>query len=248
MLRHVVLSAVSAIALTASANAADMYVPGPAGGLKDTYVPGVEWTGFYLGAGGGGGATSSDVKAAALLNGFPISAEADGLGGMGGFGTLQVGYDRQIMPRVVIGAFFDYDFDRIDSSFKASAGGFSYNAPFNLTDSWTVGGRLGYLVNPNTLVYALGGYTEAKFDLPAGTHNSTFSGYTVGAGIETNVTGNWFLKGEYRFTGLDEQTIFQYNHAIRPNLHVDVTDQPDIQTGRLVLSYKFNPFGYEPLK
>ena len=39
---------------------------------------------------------------------------------MGGFGTVQVGYDRQLDRRFVVGAFFDYDFASIDS--KLSAG------------------------------------------------------------------------------------------------------------------------------
>lgn len=240
MFRRMILASVGVIALSATASAADMYTaPAGPGGYKDAYVPALTWTGFYLGVGGGGGATSQDLTA--KLNSFAL-AEANGIGGMGGFGTVQVGYDRQIMPRIVVGAFFDYDFDSIDSSVKLLNGAASFS--FNLTDMWTVGGRIGYLVNPNTLVYALAGYTEAKFDLPAGASNNTFSGYSVGAGLETSLTGNWFLKGEYRFTSLDTQTIFEVGRRYNFN----VTDQPDIQTGRLVLAYKFNPFGYEPLK
>jgi outer membrane immunogenic protein len=236
-----------------AAYAADIYA---GGGLKDApvYAPGISWTGFYLGVGGGGGATSSDARADAsigLLSGF---AEANGIGGMGGFGTVQVGYDRQLDHHFVVGAFFDYDFASIDSSLS---GGLSWNghtflsgsAPFNLTDSWTVGGRVGYLVNPNTLFYGLAGYTEAHFDLPTGAQNSTFSGWTAGAGIETNLGGSWFLKGEYRYTSLDQQTLYAGSIVLDEHtLHYRVTDQPDIQTGRLVLTYKFNPFGYEPLK
>ncbi len=237
MLRNVLIGLVSSLALISAANAADMYAS-PVGGLKDVpaYIPGVEWTGFYLGAGGGGGATSQDLK---ILAPWGTLAEANGIGGMGGFGTVQIGYDRQFSPRFLAGVFADYDFSAIDSkvSFFNGAGSFA----FNLNDSWTVGGRLGYLLNPNTLAYALGGYTQATFDLPVGTHNSTFEGYTVGAGLETNVTGNVFLKAEYRFTGLDTQTIFK-------EWCFKVTDQPDIQTGRLVLTYKLNPIGYEPLK
>ncbi len=244
------LTLTSVVAL-ASANAADMYVPGPAGpgGYKDgpAYV-GVDWTGFYLGAGGGGGATSQDLKASETIRTRTDFAEADGLGGMGGFGTVQIGYDRQFLPRWVAGVFADFDFDSIDSSFKVGGPGGTLKFPFNLTDSWTVGGRLGYLVNPNTLVYGLGGYTEAKFDLPSGTHNSTFSGFSAGAGIETSLGGPWFLKGEYRFTGLDSQTIFLKNSNCDGTCSFKVTDQPDVQTGRLVLTYKFNPIGYEPMK
>jgi outer membrane immunogenic protein len=259
-MRHVVLGFVSAAALAVSAHAADIYTPAPVGGMKDEYVPGINWTGFYLGAGGGGGATSQDLKAifsSAAGGGGSAFAEADGIGGMGGFGTLQVGYDRQFLPRWVAGVFFDYDFDSIDSSFKVGATGLgTLKFPFNLTDQWTVGGRVGYLVNPYTLVYGLGGYTEAHFDLPTGTHNGTFSGFSAGAGIETNLMGSWFLKGEYRFSGFESQTIFGAdfgacsvgNVRVSPCNHFRVTDQPDVQTGRLVLSYKFNAFGSEPLK
>jgi len=243
----------AALGMGGTAYAADLN----GGSLKDApaYIPANTWTGFYLGAGGGGGATSSDIKGSATLNKLAGTAEANGLGGMGGFGTVQVGYDRQLDQHFVVGAFFDYDFDSIDSKLSA---GLSYkgntliggSASFNLTDSWTAGGRAGYLVNANTLVYGLAGYTEAQFDLPKGAHNGTFTGWTAGAGIETNLGGSWFLKGEYRFTQLDQQTLYSGNIRISENqsLVYKVTDQPDIQTGRLVLTYKLGSFGPESLK
>jgi outer membrane immunogenic protein len=205
---------------------------------------------------GGAGAINSDIKGEATL--FKVitgTAEANGLGGTGGFGTVQVGYDRQLDQHFVVGAFFDYDFASIDSKLSAGLGvngntHISGSASFNLTDSWTAGGRAGYLVNANTLVYGLAGYTEAQFDLPKGAHNSTFTGWTAGAGIETNLGGSWFLKGEYRFTQLDKQTIYSgsLGNVNYPLLTYKVTDQPDIQTGRLVLTYKLNAFGPESLK
>ena len=242
----------AALGMGGTAYAADL----SGGSLKDApaYIPANTWTGFYLGAGGGGGATSSDIKGSATVFNVTGTAEANGLGGMGGFGTVQVGYDRQLDQHFVVGAFFDYDFDSIDSKLSAglSAGGHSLSgsASFNLTDSWTAGGRAGYLVNANTLVYGLAGYTEAQFDLPKGAHNGTFTGWTAGAGIETNLGGSWFLKGEYRFTQLDQQTLYSGSICINEDktLNYKVTDQPDIQTGRLVLTYKLNAFGPESLK
>ena len=167
----------------ATAQAADL---NSGGSLKDApmYMPASTWTGFYLGAGGGGGATSSDVK---LDIGKNNLVDANGIGGMGGFGTVQIGYDRQLDQHFVAGVFADYDFASIDSKVSFINGKLSL--PFNLTDTWTVGGRVGYLVNTNTLVYGLAGYTEAHFDLPKGTSNSTFSGWTAGAGIETALAG-----------------------------------------------------------
>ncbi len=244
----------AALGMGGTAYAADLN----GGSLKDApaYIPANTWTGFYLGAGGGAGAINSDIKGeATLFNALKGTAEANGIGGMGGFGTVQVGYDRQLDQHFVVGAFFDYDFASIDS--KLSAGLSIFNTPvvggsasFNLTNSWTAGGRAGYLVNANTLVYGLAGYTEAQFDLPKGAHNGTFTGWTAGAGIETNLGGSWFLKGEYRFTQLDQQTL--YSGSLKQDgrtwLTYKVTDQPDIQTGRLVLTYKLNSFGPESLK
>ena len=103
-------------------------------------------------------------------------------------------------------------------------------------------------MNPNTLVYGLGGYTEAHFDMPLGL-NGDFTGWTAGAGIETNLGGSLFLKGEYRFTQLDEKTLASGSLKVeRSTLNYKVTDQPDIQTGRLVLTYKLNTTGFEPQK
>ena len=242
MQKTIFAAALAATIGMGSAQAADLRTTGS---LKDApeYVPASTWTGFYLGAGGGIGATSSDLKA---LSGSYTVAEANGIGGMGGFGTVQVGYDRQLDQHFVAGVFADYDFASIDSKLSLFNGHISF--PFNLTDSWTVGGRVGYLVNANTLVYGLAGYTEAHFDLPHGAQNNTFSGWTAGAGIETSLGGPLFLKGEYRFTQLGEQTTLHPNSELRASHCGKVTDQPDIQTGRLVLVYKLNTTDYAPLK
>ncbi len=234
---------VAAFALAAfSAQAADMYVP--VSGMKD--VPEVLplWSGFFVAGGGGGGAFKGDVSVPAVPVGI------NGLGGMGGFGTVQAGYDLQIAQRFVGGAFFDYDFAAIGSRITGAATALGIpllpnTMHLNLTGSWTAGGRFGYLVNPSTLVYGLGGYTEAYFSYTEGTlANSTFAGWTAGGGIETNLGGSWFLKGEYRFTELDRRTIVS---AVAGN-NIQVTFQPDVQTGRLALSYKLNPFGSGPLE
>ncbi len=255
MQKTLAAAALAAVLGIGGAHAADL---NSGASMKDGpfYAPAQSWTGFYLGAGGGGGATSSNLKGVVDIANFAAFAGADGLGGMGGFGTVQVGYDRQLDRRFVVGAFFDYDFASIDSKLRGSVGlgdeTYSLNLPFNLTDSWTAGGRAGYLVNPSTLVYGLAGYTEAHFDLPQGAHNSDFSGWTAGAGIETGLGGPWYLKGEYRFTQLDKRTLYS-GSLLAPldeerSVNYKVTDQPDIQTGRLVLAYKLNAFNFEPLK
>lgn len=214
-----------------AASAADIYAPG---GLKDgpAYVPETSWTGFYVGVGVGGAGVNHDLK-------FGRIAELDGLSGNGVFGTVEVGYDRQF-GNIVGGIFFNYDF--ADVSTDISVAGQTASAKLN--DTWSVGGRLGYLVNPGTLAYALAAYTEANIDFPFGIKTDSFSGYSVGGGLETKLGGNWFLKGEYRFTRLDTETLASLGRNFR------ITDDVDLQTARLVLSYKGNFFdsGYAPLK
>ena len=225
----------AALGMGANAHAADMY---SSGGMKDGPIAVVEntWTGFYVGVGLGGAAVNHDIT---ISDRWGDSAELNGIGGTGIFGTVEVGYDRQF-GRIVGGIFFDYDFADLSSDFKIDG---TTVASIKLNDMWSVGGRIGYLVNPDTLAYFLAAYTQANFDLPSGLRGGNPDGYSLGGGLETKLGGNWFLKGEYRFTVLNTDTIFS-SYCYR------VTDQTDIQTGRLVLSYKADIFGrdYTPLK
>src|SRR5579864_4625414 len=87
MFRRFVLTSVSVLALTAAANAADIYVPGPAGpgGYKDAWYP--TWAGFYIGVNGGYAWSDHSDK-------FAV-APFTGLDPQGGFGGGQIGYNWQ---------------------------------------------------------------------------------------------------------------------------------------------------------
>jgi outer membrane immunogenic protein len=73
----------------------------------------------------------------------------------------------------------------------------------------TVRGRAGFLVSPKVLVYATGGlaYGEVKSSeiiggLTGFSSSNTKAGYTVGAGIEGVIGGNWTAKLEYLYVDL----------------------------------------------
>ena len=75
--------------------------------------------------------------------------------------------------------------------------------------SWTAGGRLGYLVAPDTLVYMLAGYTTTSFNPVSynifsqvtGTASlPDFHGVTVGGGFEKLIFDNFSARAEYRNT------------------------------------------------
>ncbi len=253
------------VGVAGAANAADIYSPTS---LKDgpVFAAPETWTGFYLGLGAGGGFVNNDIKGSID---HLVSAELNGVSSEGVFGTVQVGYDRQF-GRFVGGVFFNYDFGD-DISTKANlnilSGFATANASIKEQDSWSAGGRLGYLVNNDTLVYGLAAYTEANFKYSAGAsifgHNIgsvsksfTPSGYSVGAGIETKLGGNWYLRGEYRFTQLDTQTLLSGSTWVgnvdnAKKVGYKITNDADVQTVRAVLSYKTSLFGGDlpvPLK
>ena len=159
-----------------------------------------------------------------------------------GFGTVQAAYDQRI-GNFVIGAFGDFDFypdhpsesatDPVNGSLHFTFNGFQFTPNFpvanyasvssnvQLENTWSVGGRVGYLVAPNTLLYALGGYTQAKFDgqvnlsyfnLFTGPQTLSLNvpdelrGYFVGAGGEMKVASNIALRLEYRYANYRGET------------------------------------------
>ena len=84
-------------------------------------------------------------------------------------------------------------------------------AKLDINNKWSIGGRLGFLASPGTLLYVSGGFTQVsmsdlKFAISGPIEATTsvsipnFSGGFVGAGAETKLTEHISLRGEYRFT------------------------------------------------
>nr|AGU10046.1 Outer membrane protein beta-barrel domain [uncultured organism] len=75
-----------------------------------------------------------------------------------------------------------------------------------------VGGRLGFVVGSRALVYAKGGYTNARFNTEYDTATSsidahdTVDGWRLGAGTEVKLNDKVYLKGEYRFSKYDSDS------------------------------------------
>ena len=209
------------------------------------------WTGFSIGVGGGGGSLVSDlsVTPGTLVPPGLFSAGLDGIGADGAFGTVSAGLDYQINPQLVIGAFVDYDFADIATKFDANLFGTTINAQTKLEDVWTIGGRIGFLPSPSTLVYGLAGYSHASVtDLTITTSTGftgvigvpSFDGWTVGGGIETMIFKNVSLKGEYRYTQFDQKSLDLETLIPGASTFVDVKSEPSLQTGRVSINYKFN--------
>lgn len=112
-----------------------------------------------------------------------------------------VGYDYKLTPRVVVGA---------QAEFNLPIGGRVTDDVYAIQPKRSIdlSVRTGYLVNPQTLVYARGGfvYQRDRADIiPAQvSFNSNQNGWMVGAGVERAVTPNVTARLEYRYTDLSE--------------------------------------------
>ena len=74
-----------------------------------------------------------------------------------------------------------------------------------------LGARVGFPLNPTTMAYAKGGYTNARIDTRY-TQGSTevrdhtdLDGFRLGAGLEHQIGANTYIKGEYSYSN--------YGHA-----------------------------------
>ncbi|MEW6639448.1 MAG: outer membrane beta-barrel protein [Pseudomonadota bacterium] len=215
-----IIGAVVALAGTVlaagSASAADLparvYTKAP-----PMVVQAYNWTGFYIGvnAGVGFGRSKTDLAVPGL--GDPTSR----VGGLGGLGGGQIGYNWQYgnlfgLGNIVLGLEADIqgaglEDNRTCAFFCAPGSGAAINQKLD----WfgTARGRLGLATGP-VLSYVTGGfaYGEVKTtitDLTGATVPATFSknrsGWTIGSGVEAALGGNWTGKIEYLYVDLGTQ-------------------------------------------
>ena len=160
-------------------------------------LPHYNWTGFYVGINGGGGFGRSSFNSPNATTGnFNVS------GGLVG-GTI--GYNYQ-MGQTVFGIEGDMDWAHIKGSHACAV-----TFVCQTQSHWlgTVRGRVGYAYD-RFLPYVTGGL--AVGDIKADTvgfgtaSNTTKTGWTLGAGVETQITGAWSAKVEYDHVDLGTTT------------------------------------------
>ncbi|NBW75213.1 MAG: porin family protein [Sphingomonadaceae bacterium] len=116
-----------------------------------------------------------------------------------------IGFDAAVGDNFVVGA----EAELTDSTAKAVNDGVPNT--FNLGRVETgrdiyVGARAGFVVGEKMLVYAKGGYTNARYNLVGtdGTVNLDqrldTDGWRAGAGVEMALSKNAFVKAEYRYS------------------------------------------------
>jgi outer membrane immunogenic protein len=179
-------------------------------------VAAANWSGFYLGGnfGSGYGRDRSTLSVAAIASRDEFNLAPDGF-----IGGAQAGYNWQVANWVfgveadIQGSSLQDDKTCVLTCSAVVAEAYDARLPW----FGTVRGRLGYSVG-STLFYATGGYAYGNVETRitnntfAGIVNNTFettkSGWTAGAGIETPFTllgllgPNWTTKTEYLYVDL----------------------------------------------
>lgn len=128
-----------------------------------------------------------------------------------GYG-VQLGYDVDL-GGVVLGAEAEYS----DSSAKTEFSdgdfeGFGFGSVETGRDLY-FGARIGAKVGPDAMIYAKGGYTNAKYDVLSNDGTTEFTqdidtdGYRIGAGAEYALSNNAFVKLEYRYSNYSDAEI-----------------------------------------
>jgi outer membrane immunogenic protein len=198
-------------------------------------VPVANWTGCYIAGSVGYGLFDNETQG--FITGPPVTtftAEHD-LGGRGWLAGGGGGCDYQFgfgggggifgTGQFVIGFLGDYYWSDMRGNRPSPSSNF-----FGLGDSgqekvdsqWAVGGRVGWLVNPNTLTYFSGGYTEARltgigdFALSAAAGGPAF----LGVSLPGRTVQGWFLGGgvEYQsgwIPGLTWKTEYRFSEYNR---------------------------------
>lgn len=136
------------------------------------------------------------------VNNIDFSAKSDGFA-YGG----QIGYDFRAGTSVVVG---------LEAALTGRSGDASI-AGFDISTGRTINvtGRLGYLVDPQGLLYARGGYSNARFSADDGFDGGSINrdGYTIGAGYERMLGTNVSARLEYNYSNFgSENAVDDFNN------------------------------------
>lgn len=187
-----------------AASAADLPMKAPAP-LPVVY----NWTGCYLGGNIGGVWGKSNIN----IPGYPSNFDINNSSFIGG-GQLGCNYQ---MQQFVIG--IEGNWDGMDLNGDALSGG-AASERYSVKWTWeaSIRGRIGWApINTPWLFYFTGGASWAHLNdanfvpglVTTNSQSGTHDGWTVGGGVEYQLTPNWILGVEYRYSQYQTKT-YQY--------------------------------------
>lgn len=163
------------------------------------------FNGPFIGVQGG---WQQDRQSLTVTDSTGVSKASQNKDGFGYGG--QIGYDFRLTPQVVLGAEVDLT-GRTGKSFLSGS-------DLELKQGRTIAAtaRLGYIVGSQGLVYARGGYANARYTLRNATNeiSENRDGFQVGAGYEQQLMRNVSARIEYAYS--------QFGNDNQPGLAADL--------------------------
>ena len=226
------------IAAATPAFAADL-APAPMEPVAPVYVP-FNWSGFYVGAdiGYSWASADADVDGPLFAGTVSLSPDADGV-----VGGVYVGYNAQF-NQIVVGI-------EADIEATSNSGDDNLSDIFNLRASadqnWqgSIRARLGWAID-NFMPYITGGVAFSDWDIDSNisdpilgdfhfSDSKSFTGWTIGAGLDYAFTPNLIGRLEYRYTDWGDADF--HNDFLGVDFHRDSSINES--TVRLGVAYKF---------
>lgn len=196
-----------------------VYEPAPVQQVANDF-----WSGLFIGGALGIGITQHQFSG--NFDSVDRLEFSHDLGEHGGLASIQIGYVVAMSERTYVGATFDYTIFDVNATSHTQylVGGqqVTVDQEIGPESMMTIGGRIGVLANENTQFYGMLGWSRASFDethsyngggvfaglSSAGTSSYEVDGATIGIGMETRLGERTSLGVEYRYTDLDDQSIY----------------------------------------
>jgi outer membrane immunogenic protein len=128
---------------------------------------------------------------------------------------IQAGYDARLSDAFVLGG-------EVALTGRTGSGTLTDGVDqFTLRQGRTfdITARAGYLVNPSSLLYIRGGYTNTRFDVESGVDRdgTNRGGYKVGAGYEMMFAKNVSARLEYNYSDYGSENLFDIATGVGAN-------------------------------
>jgi outer membrane immunogenic protein len=223
-----------------------------------------DWTGLYVGAHAGYGWSGRQTAATTALPSPAAFDQADfsvGLDTNGFIGGAQIGFNRQVSRRWMLGFEADFSHAGLDNDARVAPVNLASGNPvlgsfadFHQELKWlaTIRGRVGFLAAERLMLFGTGGlavgktsysvfeeYTNLDTARFSGAASKTKIGWTLGAGAEWAFAGNWSAKLEYLYYNLGEETVLSSPLAPNPPFALQTTFETNGHIARLGINYKF---------
>jgi outer membrane immunogenic protein len=249
-MKNILLAGLGVALLAGQALAADMPVKAPA--------PAVTWSGCYIGGhlGGSWGDTRNRVVSNTSTVGDLVGLDPTGKFHVNGFLIGgQVGCNYQFASNWVVGVEGDAAWVHKQAHKNVDPTTLDPRFVFDLKERWlaTARARIGYATD-KWLLYVTGGGAWADVraklffqpDLAGcsfcnATDSQTFSGWTVGGGLEWWLIANWSAKAEYLYVDLGRKTFF---NPPGDAAYLGISTKMTEHIARIGINYHFNRTAY----